>query len=143
MAWRSGAPRLRPPCTISAEEVHRGAGVGPAVRVSVLRGQGVGPPTVKVSFRPGVRILKRGDTRGYRRGGKGAHFGALPRGEHLHQQAVQHERSDSVHSEQHSQRPQPQRDHIDDQKALRRPGGISIEDFFHSELFRGLEQELK
>ena len=55
MAWRSGAPRLRPPCTISAEEVHRGAGVGPAVRVSVLRGQGVGPPTVKVSFRPGVR----------------------------------------------------------------------------------------
>ena len=57
MAWRSGAPRLRPPCTISAEEVHRGAGVGPAVRVSVLRGQGVGPPTVKVSFRPGVRSL--------------------------------------------------------------------------------------
>ena len=25
--------------------------------MSVLRGQGVGPPTVKVSFRPGVRIL--------------------------------------------------------------------------------------
>jgi hypothetical protein len=24
--------------------------------VSVLRGQGVGPPTVKVSFRPGVRM---------------------------------------------------------------------------------------
>ena len=39
-AWRPGAPRQRPPCTISAEWVHLGAGVGPAVGVSVLRGQG-------------------------------------------------------------------------------------------------------
>lgn len=54
-AWRPGAPRPRPPCTISAEWVHLGAGVGAAVGVSVLRGQGVGLPTVKVSFWPGVR----------------------------------------------------------------------------------------
>ena len=56
-AWRPGAPRPRPPCTISAEWVHLGAGVGAAVGVSVLRGQGVGLPTVKVSFWPGVRII--------------------------------------------------------------------------------------
>lgn len=54
-AWRSGAPCSRPPCTISAEWGHHGAGVGPAARVSVLRGQGVGLPTVKVPFWPGVR----------------------------------------------------------------------------------------
>ena len=68
-------PRPRPPCTISAEAVHhsgggdapssavklyflggvcschapfRSTGVGPAVRVSVLRGHGVGLPTVMV-----------------------------------------------------------------------------------------------
>ena len=35
--------------------MHLGAGVGPAVGVSVLRGQGVGLPTVKVPFWPGVR----------------------------------------------------------------------------------------
>ena len=35
--------------------MHLGAGVGAAVGVSVLRGQGVGLPTVKVSFWPGVR----------------------------------------------------------------------------------------
>ena len=36
--------------------MHLGAGVGPAVGVSVLRGQGVGLPTVKVPFWPGVRM---------------------------------------------------------------------------------------
>lgn len=37
--------------------MHLGAGVGAAVGVSVLRGQGVGLPTVKVSFWPGVRRI--------------------------------------------------------------------------------------
>lgn len=36
--------------------MNHGAGVGPAARVSDLRGQGVGLQTVKVSFWPGVRI---------------------------------------------------------------------------------------
>lgn len=39
--------------------MHLGAGVGPAVGVSVLRGQGVGLPTVKVAFWPGVRTILR------------------------------------------------------------------------------------
>ena len=41
--------------------MHLGAGVGPAVGVSVLRGQGVGLPTVKVPFWPGVRTESPGD----------------------------------------------------------------------------------
>ena len=47
-AWRPSAPRLWPPCTILSEWGHLGVGVILAARVSVLRSQGVGLPTVKV-----------------------------------------------------------------------------------------------
>lgn len=45
--------------TKPAAAMHHSAGVGLAASVSVLRGPGVGLPTIKVYFLPGVRTILR------------------------------------------------------------------------------------
>lgn len=87
--------------------------------MSVLRGQGVGPPTVKVSFRPGVRK-------------ENISINKLCSMSGVTQSTVNNIVSGRNRSAT-----------ISTIKKLCDGLGISIEDFFHSELFRGLEQELK